>query len=91
MSPRAILAMTGSVAAGVMPFSGLPWHAKLILGLAGLGVYAGRQYQLYRLGCRALDRVKPDVIPDVLDVLAHPRGSSARRLSSMPRLTIGRQ
>jgi hypothetical protein len=69
----------GIIPAAVVPFV-MPWYAYVVLGLTSLLAYAMRQYVLLRLGNKAIERVTPTAVPEVVAALT---GASSPR--SIPR------
>lgn len=56
--------------AATMYFAGTPWYAYALLGALGLAAYMCRQYLLYRLGSKAIDRAAAARIPELMATLA---------------------
>lgn len=66
-----------------------PWWAYLIAALAGPLAYTCRLIMIMRLGSKALDKVEPGHVSEVINAvtgyrgLDRPRGGSSRRTGSI--------
>jgi len=72
-----------AASAGLELTGGAPWWAYFIAALAGLLVYICRQLVVMKLGSKALDKVEPDRVPEVMNAVTgyrSPRRSRRSRL-----------
>lgn len=76
---------SGAAAAAVLPplavsmyVAGMPWYACVVLGLCTLGTHVVRQYWLFRLGCKALEKSSSAQVPALVAVLVNERPTCPR-------------
>ena len=72
------LLVGGSAPIATGPF-GLPWGARLVLGLAILLVLVFQLVLTYRLGSKALQRVERRQVPAVMTALMEGKPTPIRR------------
>jgi hypothetical protein len=75
------VSLRGGTAAAVFPslamsmyFAGMPWYACVLLGLCALGTHVVRQYWLFRLGLKAIEKSSSAQVPALVAALVGEPG-----------------
>lgn len=83
---------SGAATAAVLPplatsmyLAGMPWYACVVLGLCALGTHVLRQYWLFRLGCKALEKSSSAQVPALVAALVNDQGSRRQRQGTRKR------